>query len=125
MVAATDLLPVQLWRNLNLALSLPIVLAAAFVYPPEIAAGIAFLGSLDPREIKREVSIAHGLFNRSQVAISAAAASIVFHAFGTDLQTWPLVLMAALAALIVDVLVNWTLVYAALRRIERAGARSC
>jgi signal transduction histidine kinase len=123
-IAACDLLPVRLPHNLVLAMSLPIVLAASFVYPPEIAAGIAFVGSLDMREFRREISVAHGLFNRSQVAVSAATASLVFHAFRTPLSSWPQVLMVAMLALAADVLVNWTLVYIGLRTIERADVRS-
>jgi signal transduction histidine kinase len=123
-IAACDLLPVRLPHNLVLALSLPIVLAAAFLYPAEIAAGIAFIGSFDIRELRREISVAHSLFNRSQVAISAASASLVFHAFGMSLGTWPQVLFVAMVAVATDVLVNWTLVYAGLRMIERGDARS-
>jgi signal transduction histidine kinase len=123
-VAASDLMPVRLWHDLILALSLPIVLAAAFVYPPEVAAGIAFLGSVDLREIRREVSVGHGLFNRSQVAVSTAAASAVFHSLHTDLSVWPHVLGVALLALTADVLVNWTLVYVGLRTMEHAGIGS-
>jgi signal transduction histidine kinase len=120
-VATSDLLPVRLWHDLILALSLPIVLAAAFVFPPEVAASIAFLGSSDLREVRREISIGHSLFNRSQVAVSAAAASVVFHATNTDLSTWPHVVGAAMLAVTADLLVNWTLVYVGLRTMERSG----
>jgi signal transduction histidine kinase len=106
---------------LILALSLPIVLAAAFVYPPEVVASIAFLGSSDLRELRREISIGHSLFNRSQVAVSAAAASVVFHTIDKDLSTWPHVLGAAMLGVTADVLVNWTLVYVGIRTMERAG----
>jgi signal transduction histidine kinase len=118
-IGACDLVPVRLPHNLVLALSLPIVLAASFVYPPEIAACIAFVGSFDIREVRREISLAHSLFNRSQVAVSACAASLVFHAFGTSLSTWPQVLFVAMLAVIADVFVNWTLVYLGLRMIAQ------
>jgi signal transduction histidine kinase len=123
-VAAADLLPVRLSRELVLALSLPILLAAAFLYPPEFVAGVALLGSTDVREVRREISLGHSLFNRGQVAFSAAVASVVFHAIDAHLSSWPLVLGVAMIALGADVLVNWTLVYAALRAMGQKNLRT-
>jgi signal transduction histidine kinase len=111
-------MPVRLWRDVVLALSLPIVLAAAFLYSPEIAASIAFLGSCDAREVRHEISVGHALFNRSQVAVSAAAASVVFHAFDTDLSAWPHVIGVAMAAVATDVVLNWSLVCVGYRTRE-------
>jgi signal transduction histidine kinase len=123
-VAVADLLPVRLWHDLTLALSLPILLAAAFLYPPEVVAAIALLGSTDPRELRHQVSIAKSLFNRSQVAASAAAASTVFHVFHVGLDEWPLVIAVAMLAVAADVLVNWTFVYLALQAMDRPSLRS-
>ncbi len=123
-VAISDLLPVRLELDLTLALSLPIVLAAAFLFSPAVVAGIAFLGSTDPREIRKQVSVGRALFNRSQVAISAAAASFVFHAFEPGVTTWPLVLFVAMLALAADVVVNWSLVYLAVRASGRSTIRA-
>ena len=64
-------------RSITLSMSLPVVLAAAILYPPGVAALIAFLGSLDPREVQGKSSVERILFNRSQVALSAATASLV------------------------------------------------
>ncbi len=124
LVAVTDLLPVRLWGNLTLALSLPILLAAAFVYPPEVGAVIAFLGSVDPRELRHEIPATRSLFNRSQVTASTWAAALVFHAFDVTLESWPLVLLAAMAAVVADAVVNWTLVSVGVRIKERSSIRS-
>jgi two-component system NarL family sensor kinase len=124
-VAVLDLLPVPLWRGvIVLALSLPVLLAAAFLYPVGVAAAIAFIGSTDARELRHEITLAHALFNRSQVALSTAAASAVFHYFQTDLSTWPYVLFIAVVAVAADVFVNGTLIFIALRTRETVSARS-
>jgi signal transduction histidine kinase len=124
-VAVLDLLPVPLWRGvIVLALSLPVLLAAAFLYPVGVAAAIAFIGSTDARELRHEITLAHALFNRSQVALSTAAASAVFHYFQTDLSTWPYVLFIAVVAVAADVFVNGSLIFIALRTRETVSARS-
>jgi len=118
-VAVTDLLPVPLWGQLTLALSLPMLLAAGMVYPPYIVGLLAFLGSADPRELQRQVTLAHGLHNRSQVALSAMAASWVFHALGGNVRDWPVVLAVGLLALAADLLVNLSMVAIATRLAHR------
>jgi len=123
-VGVCDLLPVRLWQGLTLALSFPILLAAAFLYPPEVVAAIALLGSTDLRELRREVTVSHSLFNRSQVAVSAAAASVMFHAFDIGVTQWPRVLVVAFLALSADMLVNWSLVYLALRAMRQDRIRT-
>jgi signal transduction histidine kinase len=123
-VAALDLLPVRLWHGLVLVLSLPVLLAAAFLYPVGVAAGIAFVGSIDARELRHEISVAHALFNRSQVALSTASASIVFHSLHTELISWPYVLFVAMLAVAADLVVNWTLIFTALRTKEAVSVGS-
>jgi signal transduction histidine kinase len=87
----------------------------AILYPPGAAGIIAFLGAFDPREVRREVSLATALFNRSQVALAVMAAGGVFHIFQQPLEwlqnTPPgvLILAAGLAA-VADYLVNAGLV---------------
>jgi two-component system NarL family sensor kinase len=113
-VAVADLLPVRLWGSVSLSMSLPIALAAAMVLTAPEAGVIAFIGSTDPRELRRQVSVSRGIFNRSQVAISTAAASWVFHLGGVSIVDWPEVLPAAIAALAADFAVNTILVCAAM-----------
>jgi signal transduction histidine kinase len=123
-VVITDLLPVPLWSDNVLSLSLPILLAAAMVYSPAIAGGLAFLGSNDVREFKREVSTAHGLYNRSQIATSVMAASAVFRLFHGDLTQWPHVVGIALLMVVADMSVNFTLVVLANRLLHPQSSLS-
>ena len=110
LVGVSDLLQVPVGAGITLALSLPILLAAAMLYPPVAAGLIALIGSTDLREIRREISLGHGFYNRSQIALSVMAASWVFHSVHGDPQVWPFVLLVALFVLITDFLVNVSLV---------------
>lgn len=110
LAAAADLMPVPLQRNLVLALSFPVLLGAGMVYPAPLVGLIAFFGSMDQRELRREVSLPHGLYNRSQVALSSVAASAIFHSLHGDVDLLPWVVPVALIALVVDVLVNFAMV---------------
>ena len=66
MVAAVaDLLPVQLWGDVSLSMSLPVTLAAGMVLSPWNAGLVAFIAALDLREFRGEVSVLRGLYNRS------------------------------------------------------------
>jgi signal transduction histidine kinase len=78
-VAVVDLIPVPGWGGLQLSLSFPILLGAAIVFPPPVAAAIAFAGSADPRELRREMPLLRALFNRAQMAASTLAGSALFH----------------------------------------------
>ena len=111
MIAAiADLLPVQLWGDVTLSMSLPVTLAAGMVLPPWYAGLVAFMAALDLREFRREVSLARGLYNRSQIAASVILASMVFQALDGDPLKWPEVVAVALLALVVDWGVNSFLV---------------
>jgi signal transduction histidine kinase len=111
MVAAVaDLLPVQLWGDVTLSMSLPITLAAGMVLSPWEAGLIAFVAALDLREFHREVSLARGLYNRSQIAASVMLSSSVFHAMHGNPVEWPEVIAIGLVALVVDWVVNSFLV---------------
>jgi signal transduction histidine kinase len=107
-VAVTDLLYVPLWGT-TLAMSLPILLAAAMLFPPIVAALLALVGTTDQREFRRQIPIGRSLYNRSQIALSVLAGSSLFHVFGIDLHNWPWVLPAALFALAADSAVNFGL----------------
>jgi signal transduction histidine kinase len=117
LIGAVELLPVPVWRGLQVGVGFPLLIMVAILYPPGAAGLIAFLGASDPREFRREVSPLRALFNRSQVALSVIAASSVFHAIvqlppSADLPSsrpW-LLIVAASAATIADYIVNSTLV---------------
>lgn len=110
LVILADLLVVPVWCDLRLALSLPILLSAAMVFPLLAAGVLAFAGYCDVRKFRREISMGHGLFNRSQVALSVIAASWIFHELDGDLEVWPFVLVAGSLAVLADMLVNNSLV---------------
>ena len=111
LIALVELLPVPVWRGLQVSVGFPLLIMVAILYPPGIAGLIAFLGASDPREFTREVSVLRALFNRSQVALSVIAASFVFHSIAEigSSPPWTL-LLAAAAAAIADYVVNSTLV---------------
>jgi signal transduction histidine kinase len=111
-VAVVELIPVPAWRGVHLSLAFPLLIALAILYSPAAAGVTAFVGSVDPREFRREVSFLRAVFNRSQVALSVFAASSVFHALVPTLSgspVWLLVLAAMLAA-VADYIVNSILV---------------
>ena len=93
-----------------MSIGFPLLLALGMINRPGPAALVALLGSFDPRELKREVSLLRALFNRSQVAMAVLAASATFHSLATIQDGWGTVLAAAIAAGFVDYLVNSTLV---------------
>jgi len=110
-IAVVELLPVPAWKSLQVSMAFPLFTAVSFVYPPAIAGAVAFLGSSDPRELRREVRPLRALFNRSQVALAVFAASLTFHEILGQSQGWsgPL-LAAALLAVLVFHIVNSSLV---------------
>jgi signal transduction histidine kinase len=115
LIAAIELLPVPAWRGLTFSVGFPVLVTVAILCPVGAAGVVTFLGALDPREFKREVSLGVALYNRSQVALSVMAASAVFHAFHppgnplTDTAAWILIVASALAS-IADYAVNAGLV---------------
>jgi len=114
-VSLVELIPVPAWRGIHLSLGFPLLMALAFVHPPVAAGVTAFVGSTDPREFRREVTLLRAIFNRAQVALSVFAASAVFHAFasiGADTPGSPpwILIPAAMVAAITDYLVNSTMV---------------
>ena len=109
-VALADLVAVPLWGTITLSMSLPVSLAAAMLFSPAEAALVAFLGALDPREFKGEVSADHAIYNRSQIAISVLLASNAFHVLNGDFSVWPGVLGPFAVALAVDFVANTLLV---------------
>lgn len=105
-MAVADYLEVHFWGGVHLTMSLTVGIAAAMVFDPVIAASVAFIGSLDPREVRGEMPIRRALYNRSQVAAAVGLASVVFHEFQIPVVDWPLVLAPAAIAIVVDGLTN-------------------
>jgi signal transduction histidine kinase len=109
-IAVVELLHVPVWKSIQVSMGVPLLMAVAFLYPPELAGLVGLLSSSDPRELRHEVSLSRALFNRSQVALSVFFASLTFHALGGSLDSWSGVLRGAPAAVLVDFVVNTTLV---------------
>jgi len=119
-IAAVELLPVPAWRGVHLSLGFPLLMTVGLLYLPAAASLTALVGSWDPRELRREVSVSRAAFNRCQVALSVLASSAVFHSLAVigkspaaqssvDSPAWILIGAAMLAA-VADYLVNSTLV---------------
>ncbi len=114
-VAFVELLPVPTWGGLQVSLGFPLLMVVGILYAPVAAGAVALIGSFDPREFRREVDFLRALFNRSQVAVSVAAASFVFHAVAGYVTSasppaWWLQLAAVIVAAIADYLANVSLV---------------
>lgn len=105
-VAIVDLIPVPGWGGLQLSLSFPILLGVAIIYPANIAALVAFVGSFDPREFSREVSLLKAIWNRSQMALSILAAGALFHRITDASGPWTRIVPAILLAAVVGYVVN-------------------
>jgi len=116
-----DLMYVRIGRSITLTMSLPVVLAAAILFPPGTTAMIAFLGLLEPGELRGKSSVQRSLFNRSEVALSAASASLVIHAVAPGVTEWPLVVVACACGLLADCVVNVALVSISTVLSGRAG----
>lgn len=119
---SVSLFPVAV-EDFRLTLDLPILLAAGIVFSPEAAALVAFIASADLREIRREVSFSHALFNRAQIALSVYAAALVFHAFDVARARWWLGLVATAAAVLAEYAVNVGLVAAHAATLRRGRWR--
>jgi signal transduction histidine kinase len=120
--ALVEFLPVPIWKSLQVGTGFPLFTAVAFLYSPGLAGVIAFLGSSDPRELRRKVRPLRALFNRSQLTLSLLAASAVFHGFGVEVSHWSRgLLLAVPAAVLVFYLCNVTLVSTALSLEHRVA----
>jgi signal transduction histidine kinase len=123
LIGVVELLHVQVWKSIQVSMGLPLLMATAFIYRPEIAALIGFLSSSDPREWRREVTLSRALFNRSQVGLSVLAASAIFHLFNGGVHTLSGALRGAPAAVLVDFLVNTTLVSVLVSLVQGTSVR--
>src|SRR5918994_5652233 len=109
-VAAVDLIPVPAWGGMQLSLSFPLLLGVAILFEPPEATLIALLGSVDPREFRREVSLLKAVYNRSQMALSILAGSVLFHAVADPDSDWHMLLFGTVLAAFAAYALNATLV---------------
>ena len=117
-VAAVDLIPVPAWGGMQLSLSFPLLLGVAIVFHPPVAMAIALVGSVDPREFRREVSLLKALYNRSQMALSVLAGSALFRLVATPDDDWYHLLLGIVLAATVAYVINASLV-AGLEALQR------
>ncbi len=87
-IAVVDLIPVPTSSNLHFSMSFPLELAAALIYRPSVAAAIALLGTSDIREFHKDLSLLKALFIRSQIAVSVAVESFIFHSLASVPDPW-------------------------------------
>ena len=117
-VAAVDLIPVPAWGGMQLSLSFPLLLGVAIVFHPPVAMLIAIVGSVDPREFRREVSLLKALYNRSQMAVSILAGSALFRVVATPDDVWSRLLLGIVLAASAAYVINASLV-AGLEALQR------
>jgi len=120
-VAVVDLIPVPGWGGLQLSLSFPILLGAAIVFPPPVAAAIAFVGSADPRELRRETPPLRALFNRAQMAASTLAGGALFHGIASADAPAGRLVLGVLAAAVAAYTLNALAVAAHHALVHRIG----
>jgi signal transduction histidine kinase len=105
-----DLMYVRIGQSVTLSMSLPVLLAAAYAHEPIVTGLIAFLGCLDPRELQGKSSIERIFFNRAQISLAAAAASLVMHSVSRSNASFPAVLIVFAFGLLADSAINVALV---------------
>lgn len=131
LIAAASLLTVPILPNLDLdaTLSAPISIAAAVVLPPPLAVLVNVLGFTNEREWQRSVSVWLSLFNRTQIGLSAGAASLVAVWLGSlwievfPGQERPAELVGTAGAVVAFNLLNVLLVSISLTIRSRLGLR--
>ena len=94
----------------QLGLDAPLLLAAGYLYGPTAAGLVAFIGYVDTREFRREISLERAFFNRAQISLSVIAASHAFNWIGGEPGVAPHLLLGAMFAVGVDMVVNWGMV---------------
>jgi signal transduction histidine kinase len=81
LLAVVNLVPLTSWRHVYFTADIPIAVACMLILSPQEAGMVAFLGTLDPREFRGQVSLPKTLFNRSQIALALLGGSVAAHAF--------------------------------------------
>src|SRR5437588_3468171 len=119
LIAIADLGSLRIWRNVHFGLDFPLLLVLAFLYGPVPSGVVAFVASIDPREIRREMSLHRALFNLAQISLSVMLAGAVFSLMGGRVVSWPLILLPATVALLSDFVVNASAVSLAQRLTYR------
>jgi signal transduction histidine kinase len=102
-----------------LALDMPVLLSVGYLFGPIVAGATAFAAYIDPRELRGEIPVGKGLFNRAQTSLSVMAATGIFVLVSRGGESWPVALFAAFMAVGTDCLVNYGTVVSVLCLHER------
>ena len=102
-----------------LALDMPVLLSVGYLFGPIVAGATAFVAYIDPREVRGEIPVGKGLFNRAQTSLSVMAATGIFALVSRSGEGWPVTLLAALIAVGTDCFVNYGTVVSVLCLHER------
>ena len=122
-VALADLVPVPHWGTVTVSVSTPVTIAAGMILSPVQAGAIALLAAFDTREFTGDVPLARAAFNRSQVALSVFLGSVVFHSFGPNATTFPLVIGPLALSVLTDFGVNTALAMTVAHYVTRLNRK--
>src|SRR5947209_18779310 len=109
-MGAVNLFPVTAWKHTPFISDWPLSIVLMLVLSPAQVAVVKFVGALDPKELKREITPTRALYNHSQVALSGFVGSVVAHSVSRSAEQSALLLPIALLSLAVAALTNVTLV---------------
>lgn len=124
LVGSASLVPLLSRAGPALAMDLPILLGAGFVFGPVFAGFVGLIGCVDIRELRREISISRALLNRAQISLSVMVAALAFQGLHGHLGVWPWAAFAGLLALAADCTVNYSLVALATSLLTKRSMRS-
>lgn len=122
-VAITELLPVPVTQLLRLSMSFPLLLAVGILYSPMTAALVSFVGGIDPREPRREVTPSTALYNHAQIAFAFFCGAEAFHATASVTGSLTRVVPAILLATATTYFVNVVFVLCFMRVVHRKTLR--
>lgn len=75
LLLVAELLPVSLGFETRVTMSFPLTIAIAVLFEPAIAMTMTALGAFDSREVRGQVPLWRGAFNRSQLALAVGGAA--------------------------------------------------
>lgn len=99
LIAIVNLLPLTSWQHAYFTADIPITIAAMLILSPLETGLVTFVGTFDPREFRREVSLAKTVFNRSQISLAVYGGSFAAHALVRAPGPSPFMLPLALLVL--------------------------
>jgi signal transduction histidine kinase len=99
---------------------MPVLLAAGYVLGPIPAGLIAVAGYVDLREFHGQIGVERALFNRAQTSLSVVVATLVFSLVG---ETVGLLALAAVAAVVVDSVLNFGIIAGVIALAEGVSPR--